>query len=165
MSGIIFFGIIGVWGFIAVKLAGLLTSRVESPRKKSWLYPLVLILIFVAPIMDEIIGGFQFRALCKPENILIYDEDKLKGRSVRPRIIQLKTINKVIPIVVTTGQWQDFETGELLVTYKRLRAKGGWLSRLIGFPQGSPPYTFDGSCSLKEYYLLFEKLDVTKIEN
>ena len=82
MSGIIFFGMIGVWVFISLKLTGLLTKIVKSPRKKSWVYPPVFILIFVTPIMDEIIGGFQFRALCKEEATATYEKEEIYDKTV-----------------------------------------------------------------------------------
>ena len=82
MSGIIFFGILAVWFFVAIKLTGFLASGIQTQSKRNWLYPLILIVVFIAPVLDEIVGGFQFRALCTPENMLIYDAEKVRGKTV-----------------------------------------------------------------------------------
>lgn len=165
MSGIILLLILIGWGYAAKKLSMYCVHRMEPGTKKTLVHVCLFVLIFLAPVADEIVGGFQFRAMCTPENLLIYDPEKVRGKSVVHRDMPLNTINKIIPIVVTTGQWEDSETGEILITRKILRAKGGWLTRLVGFPQGSPPFTFKGSCSSEEYYQLYEKFNVTKIEN
>ena len=164
MSGIILISILVVWFFIVKVLARLCVIKMQPSTKKTNTHIILFILIFIVPFAD-IVGGFQFRAMCTPKNLLVYDPEKVRGRSVTPRDVPFQIINKIIPIHVSTGQWEDAETGELLITYKIFRAKGGWLSRLIGFPQGSPPYTFNGYCSSKEYYQLYEKYNVTKIEN
>ena len=166
MIGLMVLLVLCVWMFLANVIAKYILShmQLDAGKKKTLIHIGLYILVFIAPVADEIIGGFQFRAMCMPENLLIYDENKLKSRSVVPRDVPLQTIDKVIPIVVSTGQWEDHKTGELLVTYKLLHAKGGWLSRLIGFPEGNAPFTFDGYCGPKGYYSLFEKLNVTKIK-
>ena len=165
MSGIILLLILFAWGYAAKKITGFCISKMNPGAKKTFVHVCLFVLIFISPVADEIIGGFQFRAMCTPENLLVYDPAKVRGKSVVHRDVPLYTINKIIPIVVSTGQWEDSKTGELLITYKIYRAKGGWLSRFIGFPQGSPPYTFYGRCSSKEYYQLYKKYNVTKIEN
>ena len=165
MSGIILLVVLTIWFYIVKKLSEFCVIKMPSGSKKSVVKSLIFVLLFIAPVADDIIGGFQFRALCKPENLLVYAEEKLRGKSVKPRSVPPHTINKILTIFVSTGQWEDSETGELLVTYRIYEAGGGWLSRLIGFPQGSPPYTFNGYCMSKEYYQLFTKLNVTKIEN
>lgn len=163
MSGIIILIVLGLWFFFSKFLSGLFTSTVEPRGFKIFLRLIIFILIFTAPVADEIIGGFQFRALCTPDNLLVYDADKLKEKTVSPRNIPMKTLDKIIPIVVTTGAWEDAETGELLLTYKIISAKGGWLSHFIG--GGTSFFTLNGKCSSKEYHKLFEKLNVTKLEN
>ncbi len=163
MSGIILLVILTLWFIFVVKLTVFFISKIALKTQKKWMYPVVFILLFIAPVADEIIGGFQFRALCTPENLLVYDVDKLRGKIVVPRDIPMKTLDKIIPIVVTIGAWEDAGTGELLLTYKIISAKGGWLSHFIG--GGTSFFTFNGKCSSKEYYKLFEKLNVTKLEN
>jgi|TARA_R110002126_G_scaffold22656_3_gene80488 hypothetical protein len=187
MSGIILILILVTWVFVAKNLAVLFSSIFNLPKGnvKRVIIGGSFILILIFPIVDEVVGWFQFNTLCTTDNTLLYDKDKVYGKSVVRRDIPLSTgwpmstertnskhkgiamytLHKAIPIVVTTAQWEDSETGELLITYRLLQAEGGWLSHLIGFPQGAPPYIFDGRCSSKEYYELFNNLNVNRVKN
>jgi len=164
MSGIFFLLILFVWFSISIKIPLLFVCGMQSGNKKVITYRILCVLCFIAPVADEIVGGFQFRALCTPENMLVYDVEKVKGRTIQYAPLGRRTINKIIPIRVNTTELVDPYTGETLIIHKTYYAKGGWLSRFIGFPQGSPPYTFNGTCRSKEYYELFEKLNIKKIE-
>ena len=158
MSGIIFFGMIGVWVFISVKLTGLLTKIVKSPRKKSWVYPIVFFLVFISPLIDEIIGGFQFRALCKPENMLVYDAEKIKNKTLLYSPLSINKIkNTIIPIEVSLSVGIDSTTREILLERKKYRATGGWLSRFVAFNSMTRPYTFNGVCGVKSQLAQLEK--------
>lgn len=161
MSGIIFFGILGIWAFVAIKLTNFFTSDIQSQSKKYWLYPPVFILILIAPVMDEIIGGFQFRALCTPENLLVYDAEKVRGKTLQQRFGPDYYINgKMLPIKVTESQWFDPTTKEVLLTRNIFYARGGWLLRSIGWT-GS----FNGSCDLiSQSSRIMTELNVTRIE-
>lgn len=160
MSGIIFFGILAVWFFVAIKLTNLFTSGIRTQSKRNWLYPLILVLISFGPVLDEIIGGFQFRALCTPENMLIYDAEKVKGKTVQYKSMPSYSITgKMLPIRVTHTQFVDPKTNAVLIEYRIFRARRGWLVKSIGWP-----HSLNRRCSSKEYYQLFEKLDITKVE-
>lgn len=165
MSGIILLLVLAAWVYVAKKLSRFFVREMHAGTKKNAVTIVLFVLLFIAPVADEIAGGFQFRALCTPENMLVYDESKVRNKKVVTKESIVKTINKIIPIRELTREWLDPANGQVLITHKMYHAKGGWLSRTIGFPQGSPPYTFNGSCSSKEYYELFEKLNITKIEN
>jgi hypothetical protein len=165
MSGIILLVVLAAWIFVAVKITGFFVRKIQFWVTKVLVAMVLFVLIFIAPVADDIAGGFQFRALCTPENILVYDEEKVRNKRVITNESTVKTINKIIPIRELTREWLDPVDGKVLITHKMYQAKGGWLSRSIGFPQGSPPYTFDGGCDSKEYYELFEKLNITKVED
>jgi hypothetical protein len=165
MSGIILLLIIGTWFFVVKKLSDFSVLNMQAGTKKVVIHKLLFAFMFVAPVADEIVGGFQFRAMCTPESLLIYEPEKLRGKTVETKESTTRTINKIIPIKELTREWIDSDTKEVLITRKIYWAKGGWLSRLAPMQQGSPPFTFNEKCSSKEYYQLFEKLNVTKIEN
>jgi hypothetical protein len=164
MSVIFLIIIVAAWFFAVKSLTGAITSTMKSGIIKKTTYIFLFTFLFLLPVADDIIGGFQFRALCTPENKLIYDAEKVRGKTVKTKDSTTHTLDKIIPIRVLTREWYDADTGEILITHKMYKAKGGWLSQLIGFPGGSHPYTFDGSCSSKEYYELFGKLNITRIE-
>jgi hypothetical protein len=158
MSGFIFFGILGVWFFVAKKLTDFFTSGIQAQSKKNWLYPLVFILILIAPVMDEIIGDFQFRALCIVGNQLVYDSEKIQGKTLLwTGLPRTKVENTIIPIEESLNVWVDIGSNEVLLEYKEYYATGGWLSRLIAFNSVTRPYTFSGSCGVKK--------EITQLQN
>lgn len=157
MSGIILLIILGIWFFIVKALARLCVIKMQPGTKKTSTHIILFILIFIAPVLDEIIGGFQFRAMCTPENMLVYEPEKIMGRTIRPKDTPNYSIdNKIIPMRVTHSQWVDSATGEVLIEHKIFYAKGGWLSRSLG-----AGISLNGSCDSREYYELFEKFNIT----
>lgn len=162
MAGIILILILAVWFFVVFKLAGFCVSKMTLGTKRSLFRLFLCVFFFLAPLADDIAGGFQFRALCRSSDILIYEEEKVAGRTVQLKRSQYRSVGKIIPITEQLWDWVDPNTGESLIRYKDYRAKGGWLSRFIGFPQGNPPYTFDGSCGSKKARQIFDELKVVK---
>lgn|SRR3990167_4330273 len=165
MTGIILIVILVVWFFVVFKVSGKCVAKMAWSGKKYAYRMILFVLFFLAPVADDIAGGFQFRALCRSSDILIYDEKKIAGKTVQLKRPEYRTVRKIIPITEQLWDWVDPNTGESLIRYKDYNAKGGWLSRFIGFPQGSPPYTFDGSrrCGSMKANQLFEKLKITEI--
>ena len=93
------------------------------------------------------------------------DAGNIRDSSVSFSPLIRNPIKALLPIVEHTRQLLDADSAEVLVTHKSYHATGGWLSRLIGFPQGSPPLLFKGTCRAKAYSSLFETLNITKINN
>ncbi len=164
MSGIILLVILAIWTVIVTKLTAFFTSKVHAGIKKKVLSVIIFALLFSAPVADEIIGGFQFRALCREGTKIVFDADKAKDKTVQLKNVPDRIIDKVIPIREMTWDWVDIKTGQTYIKYKYFYAKGGWLSRLISFPQGSPPYTFDRFCGSNED-ALFKKMNISKDVN
>jgi len=147
VSGIILIFILGVWFVVVIKLTGLATSWMESGKGKYLAYVVMFVLLFLAPVADDIAGGFQFRALCKEGGAPIYVRGIVQGRTVKYSSSGWNELNgTIVPIQELTIYWVDATSGKELLTYKKYDADGGWLSRLIGFPEGSPPYTFKATC-------------------
>jgi hypothetical protein len=116
-------------------------------------------------VADDIIGGFQFRALCKQGYAPAYDEAVAKGKVVFLKDTQDKEIqNALIPIHEESWEYADHLTGETILKWKEYHARGGWLSRLIGFPQGSPPYTFNAACSSEGNFALLKRLNMKTVK-
>tara|TARA_R110002111_G_scaffold74962_1_gene119071 strand:+ start:83 stop:436 length:354 start_codon:yes stop_codon:yes gene_type:complete len=115
--------------------------------------------------MDEIIGGFQFRALCTPENMLIYDAEKVRNKTLLYSPISREKIkNKILAINEVLSGGFNPTTGDLLLKRKKYRATGGWLSRFFAFNNVTRPYTFNGVCGVKdELGKLEKKLNIKAI--
>ena len=162
MSGIILIVLLAFWLYLAIKMSSFFVSKMMEGAGKVAVRIFVFAMFFIVPVLDDIVGGFQFRHLCETEVLLVYNEKKVKGKTAQLKRPVIQIINKVIPIREHTWDWVDQDTGETLVKYKDYYAEGGWLSRFIGFPQGSPPYTFNGSCGSKKARLIFQELNITK---
>lgn len=176
MSGILLIGAVSLWIWAAVAIGQMLTSRLKDSWIKSLVTFLVTSVLIPLPVADEIIGGFQFRELCQQGYPAVYDSDKATGKTVTLKqvsISNLKTYmdiprkdveHTVIPIREDSWEYIEVESGELLLSWKEYHAKGGWLSRFIGFPQGSPPYTFNAVCSPEGNYSLLKRLNMKTID-
>lgn len=150
MIGIILLAVLGLWGFICYWITRFLLGRVGKSSTRKITFPIIFLLVFLLPVADEIIGGVQFWKLCKEKSVLVVNEEKIKGRTVISQGgINSQLSGYILPIRIQYWSYRDKETGEILISWNDLYAKGGWLSRTIGFLDGNPPYTFDGSCLAK----------------
>lgn len=167
MSGLILIFIIVIWVMAIKKVTMFLTKSMPANGFTRLAKILVFTLLLVMPFMDEIIGGFQFRALCEAETQLKYDEAKLSNKTVYPQTINLGDLKGMtVPGNAYTESYTDSNTHELLLIYKVLHADGGWLSRAIAFNSVHEPYTFTGSCGPEgtEVVQLLKHLNVTVIQ-
>ena len=148
MTGIVFLLILFTWFFIAKKIPFLFIAGMKPGNKKTVVYLILCVLCFIAPVADEIIGGFQFRAICRQGTQLIYDADKVKGKKLLwaggDPGTELK--NTILPITAFSRALVDMSTREHLIEYTQYTVTGGWLSRFIAFNSVTRPYTFEGSC-------------------
>ncbi|MBU1393472.1 MAG: hypothetical protein KJ856_10450 [Gammaproteobacteria bacterium] len=131
-------------------------------NKKKIVQVTCFIFIFFMPVADDIAGGIQFRKLCAENTAVFIDYENARNATIQLVRQDDKIINKIIPIREDVRDWVDSRTGKTLIKYTYLNARGGWLSHLVGFPQGSPPYTFDGSCGAKKPVSIMEKLNITE---
>lgn len=162
MSGIILLLVLVIWAFVVIKLTGFFVRKMQFGVTKVLVSMVLFVLLFIVPVADDIAGGFQFRAICKQGSKLLYDAEKAQGKTVQLKNTPDRKMIKIVPIREKIWDWVDPNTGETLIQYKYYYAKGGWLSRSIGFPQGSPPYTFDGSCGSKKSVSIFDQLNITE---
>ena len=85
MGGIILLIVLSIWILLAKVIAKFFLSRMklDAGKKKTFVRIGLFVLVLIAPVADDVIGGFQFRAMCTPENMLIYDEEKVRGKSLQ----------------------------------------------------------------------------------
>jgi hypothetical protein len=149
MSGILSIGIVVIWFLIVIAIASRVGSGISDRWR--WLFKTAVFCgALVLPVADEIVGGFQFRALCKANA----SEFRLGVKNPEGRTTKL-TINpsnhylpgKAISIRHSHFEYHDVATGELVVAHDRYVAEGGRLARAIG--AGSTPITIvdNSSCS------------------
>lgn len=147
MSGLIALFVLGVWGLIVYFASFYVVKKITVKSIKISAQIAVAVLLFIIPVADDIMGGFQFRSVCSKESVLVVDEEKVKGKTVVSMGAKdSKLVNYILPITKLNFSYKDFHTNEILISWNDFRAEGGWLSHAIGFSEGHPPYTFNGYC-------------------
>jgi hypothetical protein len=165
MIGVLFYGVLGLWGFFTYKFSGFLVKKIKQEIVKYCVQGTVFVLMFIAPVADEIIGGIQFRSLCNENAILVVDQAKVKGKTVISQELKRENINNyLLPITTEYFSFKDIDSDEILVSWNVFYAKGGWLSRSLNFFGSTKPYIFDGTCgSPKWKKTIFSDLNVNVI--
>jgi hypothetical protein len=151
MIGILFLAVIGAWIWAAAKLAGFIGNRFFPPRPwRPFAKSLVFAFLIFLAVGDEVVGGFQLRALCKENAVLKINAEKIKGKQIR---VEGDPGNKplgdtAIKILWTRLSFRDVETNEELASYSRYVASGGWFIRTLAMGNSVTPMTiFPSSCT------------------
>lgn len=164
MSGLLLIGVVLLWFVVAIAIARMLTSKLKQLWIKSVVRLLLVAVLIPLPVADEIVGGFQFRALCKNEAVATYDEGKIRGKTVHLKSADVYHFtNTILPTYKQTWKYADHTTNEELISYVDLHSDGGWLSRAIHFNYVHKPYTFTGVCSGDKDGYLFQNLNIKKV--
>lgn len=163
MTGILLLGVAGIW-FVAVLLICATTAR--NLPKRPWRYPLVGILflgLITLPLVDEIVGGYQFKLLCDRYAVQYIDEQYVRGRRVLsvPSGSDKYAEGTVLKIRIAPWVYRDADTGRILVSYHTLHASGGWFIRVLGISETKRPLIFESSCAPANERAFIKKYDVT----
>ena len=150
MVGLIFLAIVGLWVWLAFKASKAVSSRITPGRWRRPVTVLLFLVLLPLPVLDEIIGGFQFRALCEKNAKLKFNVDPatLKDKSVRAYAKPSHEIvgGTLVEITHSHEIYRDAEGGQDLLSFDSYRAKGGLLIRLLSMDDNMMPMTFTSSC-------------------
>lgn len=145
MTGLFLIVVVFAWLVAVVFLTSWLMKRVSIMQKpvRMAVALLIFVLLLPLPVADEIIGGYQFRELCRQGAVLRIDAEKAKGRTVK---VVIEPSNEILPRTAITIyhshlSFQDFKTGEEIASYDTYVAKGGWFIRMLGISGGNAPIT------------------------
>lgn len=165
MAGIFLLLIFAFWFFIVASLVPVIVRPMRSGFLKVFGGVIVFSTLLVSPLLDDIAGGFQFRAICEKGGGIIYDADKVRGKTVLWTARSNKKMDHtIVPIEESSIAWVDVSSGEKLIEYREYHALGGWLSRAVAFNGVTRPYTFDGACGVKnEFYELENQLNIERV--
>lgn len=138
MIGLLFLATIALWLWACVVLARFLSGLV--PRL-SWRNPVkwgLFILLLALPFIDEVIGKYQFEALCKANGIESADVSKARGKKVTVEYGERSLLGgTIMPIKESNVLFKDAVSGEVLIQHKNYYAVGGWLMRYTWLSMGS----------------------------
>lgn len=161
MTGIFLIGVMGLWLVAALLITAFITRKLPRRLGTFLIRASLFVVLLAAPLADEIIGGFQFRALCRAEAVMKVDEKKAAGKKLKLKLSDGKTVsNTLVAVREQTWYYLDAQNGEVLVSYKTLHAKGGWLIRTLGISETNAPLTFDNACGPAEAKTMFSRLNI-----
>ena len=145
MGGLILLFVIGLWLAFVIWLSKIITKRLPE---KWWRMPvgiLVFGVLLPLPVLDEIVGGRQFEKLCKENSTIQVNRATAVGRTVYLAQTPDVEIKRTwVRVVLKPWRYVDATTGEVVVSYNTLQARGG---RFLKISEGHVPLTFNGYCA------------------
>jgi hypothetical protein len=152
-----------IWFIAAAFLAQFITRKLPW----NWWGMPARVLLFIAllmlPLIDEIVGKWQFEQLCKSHGEIIVDATNTKGRTIWFGESQRTQISlNMIQGTLAKRSFVDAKTHEPIYHYYRLEARSGWFIRAIGFT-GEKPLLFNGFCQPKNIETIDTQLGLTRI--
>jgi hypothetical protein len=168
MTGLLLIAVVAGWLFVAWWIAKKATAKITASGKKTALRVGITALLMALPLTDEIVGGFQFRALCSEGAVLKIDAEKIRGRTVR-LVIDPPSNAEVLPgkalkISHSYFRFLDISSGEELASYHQYLVNGGWLIRSLGISGNNSPLIISPSaCSPRNRGTLDKQYNFTLI--
>lgn len=148
MIGLALLAMLVLWALAALVLALGVVHLLGRFRLRWPLGLLVFAGLLVLPLADEFAGGREFAALCKANGGITVDRARAAGRTVFEAPAQFREIPGTrVPVFARQADFIDIKTGEKLLGFRELQARGGGLSEALRFSGSSTPLTFDGSCN------------------
>ena len=143
--GILLLAMAPIWILFVCWLSDVFTKWLPT----QWRIPVFIFLLaaFIPlPLIDEIVGGWQFKELCAANSQIQIDRAAAAGKTVYLSQTADAEINGTwVRVVLKPWRFVDVVTGETIVSYNTLTADGGLLYG--GFTEGGVPMTFAGHCS------------------
>lgn len=149
MIGLIALALLCAWIWLAAKAGKWIAAKINAGRSSPLVVAATVAAFLVLPVIDEIVGGFQFRALCK-ENASDFRLG-VKNPEGRTTKVTIDPSNRyvegtAIPIRHSRIMYHDTSTAEMVVTFDRYAAEGGRLVRSIWMPD-KPIILGQSTCS------------------
>jgi hypothetical protein len=145
MIGLLFFVLIAIWLYVSIWLSLKISRRLPFPAWRSPLTGALIAVFMVLPLIDEVVGAYQFKELCRKfASTIQIDLTSARGRTIyfaRETPLELQRIP--VRVEMRPVHFVDIATGETVVAYNELSNGGGWLSHplRLSFTQdhSSPP--------------------------
>lgn len=166
MSGLILIAALALCVLGCVWLAKNLGNLAPNPAWRTALKVGIFIALLASPFVDEVIGKYQFEALCKANGIEGADVSKVRGKRVKLEVGARNSVDgTIMPIKTEDWLYRDVDSGDLLLQHKDYYAMGGWLMRYTPLSMGSAhSMLFSGNgCSLTLWQRILNAAQVTVI--
>lgn len=150
MAGLLSIALLIGWFFVAFLITRQATSGLKIGLARFGLMIPLFAVLMVLPVADELVGGFQFRALCREKAVLKIDAEKIRGKTIW---MASDPTNKdvghtAVRIYYTRVSYRDVTTQVELASNGYVVAMGGMLIRTLAGGQETTPMTiFPSTCS------------------
>lgn len=163
MTGLLLLFVAAVWFALAAAIAIAFTRRIENAILRSVLGATVFGVLLVLPVLDELIGKWQFDSLCEKYAVVQVDERHAANRRVFSMLRKNDHFAEgtILQIRIDPYIYRDSETNEILVRYHLLYANGGWLIQSLGISETGAPLLFQSGCAPPDRYAFKKKFNIT----
>ena len=150
MTGLLLIVVVALWIACCVAIARVVTSSMNSSPLRLPIAAALFLALLPVPVVDELVGGSQFRALCERNAIFRLGVPSAEGRIT---LYSSKPTNELvpgtaIPIYDTGVLYTDVHSGEVVLSFHTYVAKGGVFIRTLGISESNSPITLGrASCS------------------
>ncbi|WP_143518165.1 hypothetical protein [Pseudomonas sp. PIC25] len=126
----------------------------------------IFLVLLIVPLIDELVGKWQFNSLCKSYAVVQVDEEHAYNRNVFSEVRKEDRYVEgvMLKIRIDPYVYRDVDTGNVIVKYHILHAQGGWLVRFLGVSEANAPLLFEGGCAPSNRYD-FKKIFGIKVVN
>jgi hypothetical protein len=165
MTGIILIGVLAAWLMAAMVIGAKMGDKLNPPWVRTPAALLLMAVLIPLPVADEIIGRFQFKALCEKNGISEAKLTKAKGMTLNYKSSPFVPIEGTILNV--TGQkiaYVDPLQSIPIVEYTDYRSEGGWLINSLHISETHAPLIFESSCRIGNYTSLSDLLRLYQIK-
>jgi hypothetical protein len=162
MTGLLLIVIFIIWLSIVAFVSIWAARRFRSREARLFFGVLAFGVLLPAPLVDEIIGKWQFESLCKKYAVVEIDEKNAMNRQVvyvRRKSDQFAE-GTAVQIRIDPKVYSDVVTGKVLVSYHQLSARGGWLIRFLGISEVDAPLLFNKGCAPKSQKEFIKKFNI-----
>jgi hypothetical protein len=167
MTGLFLIAVVLIWVIVAIWLARASGALVGN-RVRRLVQVAVFAVLLPLPLIDEVIGGWQFRQLCKQHDTIQLDPITARGRTVyfakdRP----LEVPGTWTPVSQQAWRFLDATTDKPVLSYIKFTAEGGIFIRTLRISEGNAPLTFSNYCApggTVQYNNIFRALEIKLID-
>lgn len=128
MIGLLFLAGIALWVTVAVMLARRIPGWLGAGKHMRLLSAASFCVILVAPVVDELIGQWQFHRLCEREAVVWLSPDWHQVK--RAKLVSLPRIEvkgALIRIYSQGSEYVDIDTGKVFMKHPYFYTYGGFL--------------------------------------
>ena len=94
MSGLYLLAVLAILAAVAVLVARQIVRPIRNTRLRIGATALLTVAFMTLLVADEIVGGYQFRALCGENAVLRIDPEKARGQTVK---VVIDPSNEIVP--------------------------------------------------------------------